>query len=164
MLQNSDKFIYDRSLYTKFFISLGLNHRLNDLHINRDSHFGAGESVKIIHRLRMSISSYDDFNIFREIFWQPESNITFLIGSSINKVVDSLKYEDDFIEDFFNIFDDLSLNFLIADIQPVSEIISEFFLMKLNFLSNVEFLSKFDKNAIYGVVIIGVVTPSSGEV
>lgn len=164
VLQDFNKFIYDRSLDTEFFIYLGLNHSFDDLHINRDGDFGTVESVEIVHRLRVSISSYDDFNIFREVFWQPKSDITFFIGSPINKVIDSLKYEDDFIEDFINILDDLSLNFLIADIQPVSEIISEFFLMKLNLLSNVEFLSKFDKNAIYGVVIIGVVASCGCEV
>lgn len=164
VLQDFNKFIYNRSLNTEFFIDLGLNHCFDDLHINRDADFGTAESVEIVHRLRVSISSYDDFDIFREVFWQPKSDIAFFIGPSVNKVVDSLEYEDDFIEDFINILDDLSLNFLIADIQPVSEIISEFFLMELNFLSNVEFLSKFDENAIYGVVIIGVIASCGCEV
>ena len=111
----------------------------------------------------MPISSNDDFNIFREVFWQPESNIPFFIGSSINKVVYTLKHKNDFIEYFINILDNLSLDFLIADIQPISEIISEFFLMKFDLLSNVEFLSKFDKNTINGVVIIGVIASCSCE-
>ena len=123
---------------------MGLDHSFNDLHINRDGYFGAVEPVKIIHRLRVSIGSDDDFNIFREVFRQPEGNITLFISSSINKVVNTLKNKYDFIEYFINILDNLSLDFLIANIQPISEIISEFFLMKLNFLSNVELFSKFN--------------------
>lgn len=123
---------------------MGFDHSFNDLHINRDGYFGTVESVKIIHRLRVSIGSDDDFNIFREVFRQPEGNITLFISSSINKVVNTLENENDFIEYFINILDNLSLDFLIAYIQPISEIISEFFLMKLYFLSNVELFSKFN--------------------
>ena len=152
------------SFYAKFFTGLRFNHGFNDLHINWNAYFRTVKLVRIIHRLRMPISCYNDFHIFWEVFRQPKGNVTFFISSSIYKVVNALKYKNDFIEDFIHIFNDLSFYFLIAYIQPVSKIVSEFFLMKFYFLSDIELFSKFDKNTINSVIIIGVVASCSGKV
>lgn len=164
MLKNFDELINYLPFYAKFFTGLCFNHGFNDLHINRNTYFRTVKLVKIIHRLRVPISCYNHFHIFWEVLRQPKSDISLFISSSINEVVNALKYKNDFIEDFIHIFNDLSFYFLIAYIQPVSKIVSEFFLMKFYFLSDIELFSKFDKNTINSVIIIGVVASCSGKV
>ena len=58
----------------------------------------------------------------------------------------------------------MPFDFLIAHIQPIGEIVSEFFFMKFDFLADIEFLPEFDEDAVDGVVIIGVVASSGGKV
>lgn len=58
----------------------------------------------------------------------------------------------------------LILDSLVADIEPIGEIFSDFFFMELHFLPDVKFLSKFDKNAINGIEIVTVVAPGGCKV
>lgn len=53
---------------------------------------------------------------------------------------------------------------MITDIEPVWEVVSEFFLMEFYFLSDVEFFSEFDEDAIDGIVVVRIVSAGGCEV
>ena len=133
------------------------------MHIDRNVDSGAVELIEVVHGLRLAISSDDDFDVLGEIFRQPESDISFFVGSSINEVVDALKDKDNFAEDLIDIFDDLSFDFLITHIEPVGKVVPELFFMQLNLLSDIEFFSELDKDSIDGIVVVGVVSAGGGE-
>jgi len=53
------------------------------------------------------------------------------------EVVNSFEHQNDLFIKSVYVLDNLVLNFLITDIQPIRKIVSQFFLMKLNFLPNI---------------------------
>jgi hypothetical protein len=69
VLEYFDKLGDDRAFYTEFFASLCLDHGPDDLHVSGDVDSWAVKLVKIVHRLGLSISSNDYFDIFGEVLW-----------------------------------------------------------------------------------------------
>lgn len=144
MVKNLDQTVNNWSLNAQLLCELGLHHCPDDLHVDWDVDSGAVELIEVVHGLWLSIGSDNDFDIFGEILGQPEWDVALLVGASVDKVVNALKDKDNFAEDLIDIFDDLSFDLLITDIQPVGKVVSEFFFMEFYFLSDIEFLSELD--------------------
>jgi hypothetical protein len=147
----------------EFLGKLSLHHGPDDLHVDRNVDTWAVEFIEVVHGLWLSVGSHDDLDVFGEIFWEPEWDVAFLVGATVDKVVDAFEDENDLAEDFVNVFDNLAFDFLVADIQPVSKVVPEFFLVEFDFLSNVEFLSELDQNPVNGIVVVGVVAASCSK-
>lgn len=96
-----------------------LHHTLNNATIHRDLHLVAAKTCKVLHRLTLSIRSHNDFNVFGEVFGEPEGNIAFPVGLPVNKVVNSLKDQDNLFVDDVRIVNYLVLNRIVTDLEPV---------------------------------------------
>lgn len=53
---------------------------------------------------------------------------------------------------------------LIADIQPISKIFPQLFLMEFYLLINIEFFSQFDEDTVDSIEIITIISTSCSEV
>ena len=133
-------------------------HRFHNVRVKWNTDFSTLKFVEIFHWLWLTVCSYNNFDVFREVFGEPEGNIALFSIISIHKIVYSLEDQNNFVVKNIQIFNRLILYPLIADIKPVRKILSKFFLMKFNFLINIELFSKFYQNAINGIEIITIVS------
>lgn len=99
------------------------------------------KAVEVFSRIRPGVSCDDDFDVSREGLGQPEGDVTFLSVVFIQEAVDSLKDQHDLVIKNIEVLDGLILDALIADIQPIGKVLSQLFIMELDFLVDVEFFS-----------------------
>ena len=140
------------------------DHRLHDVDIIRNVDLLTSKFGEVLHGFRFPVGSDDDLDILGEVFRQPEGNITFFSIIPIHEVINAFKDKNDLVVKHIKILNCLVLNPLVADIQPIGEIFSKFFLMQLHLLVDIEFLPQFDENAIDGIEVIAVISSSGGEV
>ena len=93
--------------------------------------------LEVVHRIRSGVCSDYDLDSVWKLFWKPEGNICLFEIFLIYKMVDSLENEYDFIVNNWSVVDYLVFQFFIADVEPISEIFSKFFLKEFYFLSNI---------------------------
>lgn len=102
--------------------------------------------------------------MFGEVLGEPKSNVAFLAAAPVVKIVDSLKYEYDLFVDGVAVLEGLVFDALVADIQPIGEILPDLFLVELNFLTDVQVFPQLNQDPVNCIEVVAVIAPGRGEV
>ena len=93
---------------------------------------------EIGHGVGVGVGSDEDFDAVGELFGQPKCDIGLIEMFLVDEMVDSFKDYDDLVVNYGGIVNYLVFELLVADVEPVGEVFSQFFLQQLDFLANVQ--------------------------
>lgn len=95
------------------------DHAFNDAAVYWYFDLMAAKTCKVLHCLTLSVCRDDHLNVLWEVFRQPECNIAFPVGLSVDKVIDSFKDQDDLFVDNIGIVDYLAFDGVVTDLEPI---------------------------------------------
>ena len=134
LLKHPHQLILNSPLYAQFFVKVTFEHCLHNKDVRWHTDSVALEFVEVLHGLRIPVSSDNDLDILGKDSWQPECDISLTSIIFVNEVIDSFEDKNDLVVEDIQVFDCLVFNPLVADVQPVSKIFSQFLVMQLHLL------------------------------
>ncbi len=143
---------------------MGLDHGAHDSDVVRNIHSLAAELAEVLHGLALPVRSDDHLHVFGEVLGQPKGNISLFSIVPIREVVNALEDQNDLVVVDIEVLDGLILDALVADIEPVSEVLPQFLFMQLHLLVDVQLLPQLNQNAVDRVEVVAVVTARGREV